>query len=76
MKANFNFLYFTEEGEMLYPLEIKGNGAMITLTKGRGFDEWRADETHIADGKSRREMDEDTLRRLLIAWLDGAEFEG
>jgi len=76
MKINFNFLHFSKDGKMSLPLTIEGDILHLKLTKDQTFVDWRSDQTPIVDGKTRREMDEDTLHRFLTAWLDGKEFEG
>lgn len=62
------------------PLTIVGDENSITLTKGEGFDEWLADDTKIVlhDGTETtyNAQNQEMLRRIVMAWLHGEEFEG
>jgi hypothetical protein len=82
MKINQAFLRgFTGDGDKLCtPLTIIGDENSITLTKGEGFDEWLADDTKIVlhDGTETTytAQNQEALRRIVMAWLHGEEFEG
>lgn len=82
MKINQAFLRgFTGDGDKLCtPLTIIGDENSITLTKGEGFDEWLADDTEIVlhDGTETTytAQNQEALRRIVMAWLHGEEFEG
>ena len=72
---------FTGDGDKLCtPLTIIGDENSITLTKGEGFDEWLADDTEIVlhDGTETTytAQNQEALRRIVMAWLHGEEFEG
>jgi hypothetical protein len=62
------------------PLTIVGDENSITLTKGEGFDEWLADDTKIVlhddIETTYTDQNQETLRRIVLAWLHGEEFEG
>ncbi len=70
----------TGDGDKLcMPLTIVGDENSITLTKGDGFDEWLADDTKIVlhDAETTyTAQNQEMLRRIVLAWLHGEEFEG
>lgn len=60
------------------PLTIIGDENSITLTKGEGFDEWLADDTKIIHGDTETTytaQNQEVLRRIVMAWLHGEEFD-
>lgn len=67
-----------DAGKLCMPLTIIGDENAITLTKGEGFDEWLADTTKIIlhDGTETTYTDQnqEVLRRIVMAWLHGEEF--
>ena len=83
MKINQAFLHgFMTQDKATAPLTIVGDENSITLTKGEGFDEWLADTTGIINTQDLghevpfNEMNQEMLRRIIVAWLHGEEFEG
>jgi hypothetical protein len=68
------------EGNLSSPLKITGDGTSITLAKGEGFDEWLADDSKIVlhddTETTYTAQNQETLRRIVMAWLHGEEFEG
>lgn len=83
MKINQAFLHgFMTQGKATAPLTIVGDENSITLTKGEGFDEWMADMTPIRDDEAPGGMNTfagmnvQMLKRIVVAWLHGEEFEG
>ena len=66
--------------KLCMPLKITGNKNSITLTKGDGFDEWLADVTkiilHDDTETTYTAQNQEMLRRIVMAWLHGEEFEG
>ena len=83
MKINQAFLHgFMTQGKVTSPLTIVGDENSITLTKGEGFDEWMADMTPIRDDEAPGGMNTfagmnvQMLKRIVVAWLHGEEFEG
>jgi len=84
MKVNLAFLRglagnWDDEGNLATPLKITGDGTSITLTKGEGFDEWLADDTKIVlhddTETTYTAQNQEMLRRIVMAWLHGEEFE-
>jgi hypothetical protein len=69
-----------DSDKLCMPLKITGDENSITLTKGDGFDEWLADDTKIVlhdDTKTTyTAQNQEMLRRIVMAWLHGEEFEG
>jgi hypothetical protein len=68
-----------DSDKMCMPLTIVGDENSITLTKGEGFDEWLADDTKIVlhDAETTyTAQNQEMLRRIVMAWLHGEEFEG
>jgi hypothetical protein len=85
MKVNLAFLHgfcggLNGEGNLSSPLKITGDGTSITLAKGEGFDEWLADDSKIVlhddTETTYTAQNQETLRRIVMAWLHGEEFEG
>lgn len=83
MKINQAFLHgFMTQDRATAPLTIVGDENSITLTKGEGFDEWMGDMTPIRDDEAYGGMNTfvgmnmEMLRRIVVAWLHGEEFEG
>ena len=85
MKVNLSFLHgfaggLSGEGNLTLPLTITGDGTSITLTKGKGFDEWLADDgkivLHDDTETTYTAQNQEMLRRIVMAWLHGEEFEG
>lgn len=83
MKINQAFLHgFMTQDKATAPLTIVGDENAITLTKGEGFDEWMADMTPIRDDEALggmntfAGMNAQMLKRIVMAWLHGEEFEG
>ncbi len=83
MKINQAFLHgFMTQDKATAPLTIVGDENAITLTKGEGFDEWMADMTPIRDDEAPGGMNTfagmnvQMLKRIVVAWLHGEEFEG
>jgi hypothetical protein len=85
MKVNLAFLHgfcggLNGEGKLSSPLTITGDGASITLTKGDKYDEWLADDSKIVlhddTETTYTAQNQETLRRIVMAWLHGEEFEG
>jgi hypothetical protein len=85
MRVNLAFLHgfcggLNGEGKLSSPLTITGDGASITLAKGEGFDEWLADDSKIVlhddTETTYTAQNQETLRRIVMAWLHGEEFEG
>lgn len=81
MQINQVFLHgFMTQDYATAPLTIVGDDKTLTLTKGDGFDEWMADTTGIIDTQDLghevpyNEMNKEMLRRIVMAWLDGEEF--
>jgi hypothetical protein len=68
------------EGNLASPLKITGDGTSILLAKGEGFDEWLADDTKIVlhddTETTYTAQNQEMLRRIVMAWLHGEEFEG
>lgn len=80
MKINQAFVRGFGTGDRLVtPLTITGDENAITLTKGEGFDEWMADTAKITlhDGTETTytEQNQEMLRRAVLAWLHGEEFD-
>jgi hypothetical protein len=69
-----------DSDKLCMPLTIVGDGASITLAKGEGFDEWLADDSKIVlhddTETTYTAQNQETLRRIVMAWLHGEEFEG
>ena len=69
-----------DSDKLCMPLKITGDENSITLTKGDGFDEWLEDDTKIVlhdDTKTTyTAQNQEMLRRIVMAWLHGEEFEG
>jgi hypothetical protein len=80
MKINQAFLRgFMTQDRATAPLTIVGDENSITLTKGEGFDEWLADDTKIIYDDAETTytaQNQEMLRRIVVAWLHGEEFEG
>lgn len=85
MKINQAFLHgfmggLSGESKLTSPLTITGDENSITLTKGEGFDEWMADMTPIRDDEAPGGMNTfagmnvQMLKRIVVAWLHGEEF--
>lgn len=79
MEINQVFLHgFMTEEKVTAPLVITGDENELTLTKGEGFDAWMADTTRIIDPDGAEltfnTMNKEMLRRIVMAWLDGEEF--
>lgn len=82
MKINQAFVLGFGSGDRLVtPLTIVGDENAITLTKGEGFDEWLADMTPIRDDEAPGGMNTyagmnvQMLKRIVVAWLHGEEFD-
>jgi hypothetical protein len=69
-----------DSDKLCMPLKITGDENSITLTKGDGFDEWLADDTKIVlhddTETTYTAQNQEMLRRIVMAWLHGEEFEG
>ena len=68
-----------DAGKLCMPLTIIGDENAITLAKGEGFDEWLADTTKIVyddHETTYTAQNQEMLRRIVLAWLHGEEFEG
>ena len=69
-----------DSDKLCMPLKITGDENSITLTKGDGFDEWLADDTKIVmhddTEATYTAQNQETLRRIVVEWLHGEEFEG
>jgi hypothetical protein len=67
-----------DSDKLCMPLTIIGDENSITLTKGEGFDEWLADDTEIIfhDGTETtyNAQNQEVLRRIVMGWLHGEEF--
>jgi hypothetical protein len=83
MKVNLAFLRgfyggLNGEGSLTSPLTITGDENSITLTKGEGFDEWLADDTKIVlhddTETTYTAQNQEMLRRIVMGWLHGEEF--
>ena len=82
MKINQAFLHgfmggLSGESKLTSPLTITGDENSITLTKGEGFDEWMADTTKITyddHETTYTAQNQEMLRRIVVAWLHGEEF--
>lgn len=80
MEINQAFLHgFMTQDKITSPLTIVGDENSITLTKGEGFDEWLADGTKIVlhddIETTYTDQNQEALRRIVMAWLHGEEFE-
>jgi hypothetical protein len=64
--------------KLCMPLTIVGDENSITLTKGEGFDEWLADDTKIVlhddTETTYTAQNQEMLRRIVLGWLHGEEF--
>jgi hypothetical protein len=82
MKVNQCFVrgFAGDSDKLGMPLTIVGDGTSITLTKGEGFDEWLADDSKIVlhddTETTYTAQNQEMLRRIVMAWLHGEEFEG
>lgn len=83
MKINQCFLHgYMSQDKRGVPLMIIGDEDQLMLKKGEGFDEWMADTTGIINTQDLghevpfNEMNQEMLRRIVVAWLHGEEFEG
>ena len=80
MKINQAFVHgFMTQDKATAPLTIVGDENSITLTKGDGFDEWLADTAKIVYDDyetTYTAQNQEMLRRIVVAWLHGEEFEG
>lgn len=83
MKINQAFvrgMSYDNDGLLLAPLTITGDEKELVLRKGDGFDEWLGDTAKIVlrDGTETTYTDQnqEMLRRIVVAWLYGEEFEG
>ena len=85
MKVNLAFLHgfaggLSGEGKLTSPLKITGDENSITLAKSEGFDEWLADDSKIVlhddTEATYTAQNQEVLRRIVMAWLHGEEFEG
>ena len=83
MKINQVFVRgFAYDGDsrLMAPLTITGDQDELILRKGDGFGEWLADTAKIVlhDGTETTytEQNQEMLRRIVVAWLHGEEFEG
>jgi hypothetical protein len=85
MKVNLAFLHgfcggLNGEGNLSSPLKITGDGTSITLAKGDKYDEWLADDSKIVlhddTETTYTAQNQEALRRIVMAWLHGEEFEG
>jgi len=60
------------------PLTITGDDDELILRKGEGFDEWLADTTkiilHDDTETTYTNQNQEMLRRIVMAWLHGEEF--
>jgi hypothetical protein len=68
-----------DSDKLCMPLTIVGDGTSIALTKGEGFDEWLADDSKIVLNDAETTytaQNQEMLRRIVMAWLHGEEFEG
>ena len=79
MKINQAFVRgFGTDSRLATPLAITGDQDELILRKGEGFDEWLADTTKITlhDGTETTytEQNQEMLRRIVVAWLHGEEF--
>jgi len=83
MKVNLAFLRgfyggLSGEEKLTSPLTIVGDENSITLTKGEGFDEWLADDTKIVlhddTETTYTDQNQEMLRRIVMGWLHGEEF--
>lgn len=79
MKINQAFVRgFGTEDRLATPLTITGNENELILRKGEGFDEWLADTTKITlhddTETTYTEQNQEMLRRVVVAWLHGEEF--
>lgn len=81
MKINQCFVrgFAGDSDKLCMPLTIVGDENSITLTKGEDFDEWLADDTEIIfhDGTETtyNAQNQEMLRRIVMAWLHGEEFD-
>lgn len=82
MKINQAFVRgfaYDGDGLLLAPLTITGDDKELILRKGDGFDEWLADTTKIVyddHETTYTAQNQEMLRRIVVAWLHGEEFEG
>jgi len=82
MKINQCFVRgfaYDETNKLCAPLTVTGDDNELILRKGEGFDEWLADNTEIIyyDGTETtyNAQNQEVLRRIVMAWLHGEEFE-
>ena len=80
MKINQAFLRrFGTDSRVTTPLTITGDQDELILRKGEGFDEWLADTSEITlyddTGTTYTEQNQEILRRVVVAWLHGEEFD-
>lgn len=82
MKINQCFVRgfaYDETNKLCAPLTIVGDENSLTLTKGEGFDEWLADTTKIVlydeTETTYTDQNQEVLRRIVMGWLHGEEFE-
>lgn len=70
---------YDETNKLCVPLTIVGDENSLTLTKGEGFDEWLADTTKIVlydeTETTYTDQNQEVLRRIVMGWLHGEEFE-
>jgi hypothetical protein len=67
-----------DAGKLRMPLTITGDDDELILRKGEGFDEWLADTTkiilHDDTETTYTDQNQEMLRRIVMAWLHGEEF--
>jgi hypothetical protein len=67
-----------DAGKLRMPLTITGDDDELILRKGEGFDEWLADTTkiilHDDTETTYTNQNQEMLRRIVMAWLHGEEF--
>jgi hypothetical protein len=67
-----------DSDKLCMPLTIVGDENSITLTKGEGFDEWLADDSKIVlhddTETTYTAQNQEMLRRIVLGWLHGEEF--
>lgn len=79
MKINQSFIHgLMSQDKDTMPLMIIGDEDQLMLKKGEGFDEWLADTTKITlhddTETTYTEQNQEMLRRIVMAWLHGEEF--
>lgn len=79
MKINQCFLHgLMSQDKGTMPLMIVGDEGQLMLKKGEGFAEWLADTTKITlhddTETTYTEQNQEMLRRIVVAWLHGEEF--